>query len=107
MDVSTALPFFVAVIDEPLPRWQVMIFASFLPQKLRRFSRDVSVRGAVEPVAPDFVLFVQLVRNGINVSVFPEIGIVGRIEHATCFARGITALAGLKAADRGPGRAEG
>ena len=55
----------------------------------------------MEPVAPDFVLFVQLVRNGINVSVFPEIGIVGRIEHAHVICPRHHRLAGLKAADRG------
>ncbi|MBQ8352162.1 MAG: hypothetical protein IJY34_00040, partial [Clostridia bacterium] len=31
IDVSTVFPFIVAVIEELLPRWQVMIFASFLP----------------------------------------------------------------------------
>ena len=28
MEVSTTLPFFTAAMDEPLPKWQVIIFSS-------------------------------------------------------------------------------
>ncbi len=51
------------------------------PQHLRRRQRHVSVARSVEPVAPDAVLLIQAVWNGVKKGVRPERLMESRVEH--------------------------
>ena len=71
IEVSMHLPPLTAVIEEPLPMWQVMILVSSsgLVEKLCHLTGYIAVRGAVRTVAADVVLFVHIVGNAVHISL--------------------------------------
>ena len=83
MEVSTDLPPRIAVTEAPLPRWAITPSNSSdrKVQQRRGPVRDVFVRGAVEAVAADAVVGVELVRHGVAPGVLGQGAVEGGVEH--------------------------
>jgi hypothetical protein len=80
--VSTERPWSMAHSEAPMPRWQETISSS--PSgRLQDFGglqRDVAVRGAVEAVAADAVLLVEVVGQAVEVGVGRQRLVEGGVE---------------------------
>jgi len=50
----------MAVIDAPLPRWHVMIFACYSPGlEFRKLFGNIAVTGSMKTITPDPIFFVE------------------------------------------------
>ncbi len=82
MDVSVDLPCRTAVIEHPLPKCTVMqlVASGDWPRSLSGPGGDVTVRGAVEPVASHTILLVHRVGQCIQIRHAGNRGVKGRVE---------------------------
>ena len=103
MLVSTDLPFRMAVMDAPLPRWATIMrrSSSGLPKIRAASGATVAHTGTVETVAAEGVFFAQFARHGVGVGAFGH-GLVERgVHHADVGQAGEVFLRGEDAADVG------
>ncbi len=71
MLVSITLPSLMAVMEEPLPRWQVMSLSPsrLFAGQLAVTGRNIAVGGSVETVAANLVFFIIFIGNGEHISL--------------------------------------